>query len=189
MKLEYKKQVECKSQTGIVTVTFEDIEQDFLVSGLKINGSLRRFNLNFANYYDGNCFEIKFDENRFKVGEINEINQIINVPITKKTVITIDSVPFGEKLELLFYCKEQNISYELSGGHVPAHSVNRSIQPFFMVFADKPSNYNKVPTVRHATEEEAQVEALRIAEKEKCEVYIFKSLQKISLVPNIQKID
>ena len=187
---KYRQQVECNSQTGLVTVTFNDLYQDFLLSGFKINGSLRRFNIYFANKCDGSCFNIKFNDIDFKVGEINES---INIPITKQTVINIESVPYGEKIELLLYSKidNNNMNYKLSGGHVNAKEepVAELIKPFFMVFADKPSNYNKMPTIRHETEEEAEREAVRLANKEKCETFVFKSVKKISLVPNIQKID
>jgi len=67
--------------------------------------------------------------------------------------------------------------------------TSNTIQPFFMVFADKPNNYNKIPTVRHTTEEEAEAEALRIADKEKCECYVVKSVKKVSLITNVETIN
>ena len=184
LKILHKERKKCKSKSGYITFTFKDLVNNFYVNGFRIDGILRPLEFDVLNKFGDDVFETKKLESDFKVGEINYLNFEIN----NQTEIIVNPIPYGREIELSLFYKENMVNYKLSGGHVSEGEVVRSIQPFYMVFADNPKNYNKVPTVRHATEEEAEAEALRISDKEKCEVYILKSVKKLSLIPKIEKI-
>lgn len=195
MKIVYKTEVKkCTLKNGDVSFTFKDLEEPFIVNKIQffISGYLDGMDFTVIQIYGNIKTESKYLLKAFS-GDYD-----VDFVVEKNTKIIVHNVPFKEKIELYLYRKDKidiDIESKLSGRIINNNiklkellEIPNKIEPFFMVFADKPNQANKIPTVKHITEQEAEAEAIRIADKEKCEVYVFKAVKKVSLIPSVQTI-
>ena len=165
MKIVHKEQKKCEHKNGNVSFYFKDYRlTPFNVDGVKFSGICDSYFTLRQGSKVSDPFELTLNRSANCLLQVDGDTEII-----------IHGVPYGDTIELFLHCQYEKITAK--------------IQPFYMIFAENKNNYNKMPTVKFETEEEAETEALRIAQKEMCEVYVFKSVKKISLIPNVETIN